>query len=43
MEALRMGANADTSELQNFSPTVLVPFEGHDEPGVGNVASTVME
>ena len=43
MEALRMGVNADTNELQDFGPTVLVPFKGYDEPGVGKVATADVE
>ena len=43
MEVLRMGVNADTNELQDFGPTIFVPFEGYDEPGVGKVASADVE
>ena len=43
MEAVRMGVNADTKEMQDYGPTILVPFEGYDEPGVGKVASAVVE
>ena len=42
-EALRMGVNAETNESQDFGPTILVPFEGHGEPGVGKVASAVVQ
>ncbi|KAM0800703.1 histidine phosphatase superfamily [Usnea florida] len=40
MEGLRMGVNADTNEVQDFGPTVLVPY---DEPGVGKVATADVE
>ena len=43
MEALRMGVNADTNEVQDFGPTVLVPFENYEGPGVGKVATAIVE
>lgn len=43
MESLRAGVNIDTNELQDFGPTVLVPFEVCEGPGVGKVAAAVVE
>ena len=43
VEALRMGANVDTNDMQDYGPTILVPFEGSDESGVEKVASAVVE
>ena len=43
MEAVRMGVDADTKEMQDYGPTILVPFEGYDEPGVGEMATAVVE
>ena len=43
VESLRMGVNVDTNEVQDFGPTVLVPFDVQEGPGVGTVGTAVVE